>query len=87
MGSRFAEMDRMFDAMHQDLGGGGFASMSSSSSSSSMKGGVSKSISTSTRVENGKKVSKTTTTIRYPDGVRHILYICIYDASGTHSAF
>lgn len=51
--------------------GGNFASSSTSfqtSSSSSACGGISKSTRTTTKIVNGQRVTKTETTIRYPDG-------------------
>ena len=57
--NHFGAMDRMFSDMH---------SSSFSSHSGSMRDGVSKSISTSTTYENGKKVTRTSTSIRHADG-------------------
>mmetsp|Transcript_37647 Transcript_37647/g.58770 ORF Transcript_37647/g.58770 Transcript_37647/m.58770 type:complete len:268 (+) Transcript_37647:35-838(+) len=50
------------------MGGGSFSSFSSSSSSSSARGGVSKSVKTSTIVRDGQRITKTTTTIRDANG-------------------
>lgn len=56
--------------------GGGFASSSMSSISGGGGGGVSRSVSTSTTIRNGKRVTRKTTTVRHADGsvetnVRH----------------
>lgn len=72
-GNHFASMDRMFESMHSMDGGSfgsssSFSSMSSSNSGGMRGGGTSKSVSTRTVIENGKKVTKTTTTIRHADG-------------------
>jgi len=55
----FGSFDRMFEDFH---------SSAFSSGSGNLRDGVSKSISTSTRIVNGKQVTKTTTTIRHADG-------------------
>ena len=67
-----------FDSMFQQMAGGGgpmggmssnFTSMSSTMMGGGMGGGgVSRSTSTSTVIQNGRRVTKTTTTIRHADG-------------------
>lgn len=65
------------------MGGMGGATYSSFSSSSFGGGGVSKSVSSTTQIVNGQRVTKTTTTIRHPDGrvethVRAFHHSCLF---------
>lgn len=57
-----------FGGFGDDFGGGGTSFSSFSSSSMGGGGGISKSTRTQTTYVNGKKVTRTTTTTRYPDG-------------------
>mmetsp|Transcript_3662 Transcript_3662/g.6217 ORF Transcript_3662/g.6217 Transcript_3662/m.6217 type:complete len:237 (+) Transcript_3662:53-763(+) len=60
----------MFESMMGGMGMGGMQNFSSMSTSSmgGMGGGVSRSTSTSTVIQNGRRVTRTTTTIRHADG-------------------
>mmetsp|Transcript_14453 Transcript_14453/g.25887 ORF Transcript_14453/g.25887 Transcript_14453/m.25887 type:complete len:280 (+) Transcript_14453:167-1006(+) len=63
-------MSSMFGGFDDFAGGGGegFTSSFSSSFSTSSAGGLQQSSRTTTTVENGERVTRTTTTVRYPDG-------------------
>mmetsp|Transcript_10119 Transcript_10119/g.25670 ORF Transcript_10119/g.25670 Transcript_10119/m.25670 type:complete len:230 (-) Transcript_10119:273-962(-) len=73
-GSRMAGFGGGFESMFEGMmGGGGMGNFSSFSSTSStmgggMGGGMSQSTSTRTVIQNGRRVTQTTTTVRYPDG-------------------
>lgn len=75
-GGGFGGGPSLFDSMMGGMMGGhagGMGNFTSSVSSSSMMGGMmgggtSRSTSTSTVIQNGRRVTRTTTTIRHPDG-------------------
>lgn len=67
-GDGFGGFQRMDNTFGADFGGSHATFATFSSSSGGGAGGVSRSVRTSTTIENGVKVTRTTTTIRHADG-------------------